>query len=118
MKLWFSDELEPAFSTIRVIDAGGRRVDRNDVHVAHLLAANAWYLVGSPTALVDAHFGRLLLAKRVLFGAMVALAAHNRLRMSPRVDAHDPAADMAQMPTLAAAKPRGAVAHPGSASMP
>ncbi len=33
MKLWFSDELEPAFSTIRVIDAGGRRVDRNDVHV-------------------------------------------------------------------------------------
>ena len=33
MKLWFSDEIEPAFSTIRVIDAGGRRVDRNDVHV-------------------------------------------------------------------------------------
>lgn len=33
VKLWLSDELEPAFSTIRVIDAGGRRVDRNDVHV-------------------------------------------------------------------------------------
>jgi putative copper resistance protein D len=54
--------------------------------------ANARYLVGSPTALVDTHFGRLLLAKLVLFGAMVALAAHNRLRISPRVEAHDPAA--------------------------
>lgn len=33
IELWFSDDLEPAFSTIRVIDAARRRVDRNDVHV-------------------------------------------------------------------------------------
>ncbi len=54
--------------------------------------ANAWHLVGIPIALVDTHFGRLLLAKSALFAAMVALAAHNRLRIAPRVEAHDPAA--------------------------
>ncbi|HEV2220658.1 MAG TPA: copper homeostasis membrane protein CopD [Casimicrobiaceae bacterium] len=54
--------------------------------------ANAWYLVGSPMALGDTRFGRLLLAKLVLFAAMVALAAHNRLRVSPRVEMHGPAA--------------------------
>lgn len=31
--LHFSEELEPAFSTIRVEDANGRRVDAGDVHL-------------------------------------------------------------------------------------
>lgn len=39
--LWFSDRLEPAFSTIRVTDTQGQRLDRGDVHG----------LKGSPEAL-------------------------------------------------------------------
>jgi copper resistance protein C len=30
---WFTQELEPAFSTIEVTDAGGTRVDKADPHV-------------------------------------------------------------------------------------
>jgi methionine-rich copper-binding protein CopC len=30
VKLWFSQELEPAFSTIRVLNAAGTQVDKND----------------------------------------------------------------------------------------
>jgi methionine-rich copper-binding protein CopC len=32
-KLWFTQELEPAFSTVAVSDAGGKRIDRRDVKV-------------------------------------------------------------------------------------
>jgi methionine-rich copper-binding protein CopC len=31
--LWFTEALEPAFSTVQVLDAGGRRVDRGDIQV-------------------------------------------------------------------------------------
>jgi methionine-rich copper-binding protein CopC len=31
VKLWFTQELEPAFSTLSVADASGRRVDKRDV---------------------------------------------------------------------------------------
>ncbi len=30
VKLWFSQELEPAFSTVRVLDKSGKQVDRRD----------------------------------------------------------------------------------------
>lgn len=30
VKLWFTQDLEPAFSTLRVLDKGGKQVDRKD----------------------------------------------------------------------------------------
>ncbi|HEV7575751.1 MAG TPA: copper resistance CopC family protein [Caldimonas sp.] len=33
VELWFSEPLEAAFSTLRVVDANGRQVDRRDVAV-------------------------------------------------------------------------------------
>jgi putative copper resistance protein D len=51
--------------------------------------ANAWYLVGDLPALIATEYGRLLLAKLALFGAMLALAAVNRWKLSPRVIAGD-----------------------------
>ena len=33
VKLWFSHALEPAFSTVRVVDSGGKQVDRQDKRV-------------------------------------------------------------------------------------
>jgi methionine-rich copper-binding protein CopC len=31
--LWFTQELEPAFSSVRVLDASGRQIDRRDAKV-------------------------------------------------------------------------------------
>jgi copper resistance protein C len=31
--VWLTEELEPAFSTLRVVDAQGKRVDRNDKRI-------------------------------------------------------------------------------------
>jgi copper resistance protein D len=56
--------------------------------VATLLATgavNTWYLAGSVRALTATDYGRLLLAKIALFLAMVAIAAVNRLRLTPRL---------------------------------
>lgn len=33
VKLWFTESLEPTFSTVRVVDAQDRRVDRDDARV-------------------------------------------------------------------------------------
>jgi methionine-rich copper-binding protein CopC len=33
LKLWFTQEIEPAFSTVKVIDSAGRRVDKSDAQV-------------------------------------------------------------------------------------
>ena len=33
VKLYFSERLEPAYSTLRVLDAAGTQVDRRDSHV-------------------------------------------------------------------------------------
>jgi putative copper resistance protein D len=46
---------------------------------------NAWLLVGTVSALVETNYGRLLLAKIVLFLLMLSLAAINRLRLTPDV---------------------------------
>ncbi|HEY6823191.1 MAG TPA: copper homeostasis membrane protein CopD [Steroidobacteraceae bacterium] len=48
---------------------------------------NAWYTVGSMPALVATPYGRLLLLKLLLFGAMLALAAINRLWLTRRLTA-------------------------------
>ena len=46
---------------------------------------NGWILAGSVPALIGTDYGRLLLAKIALFLAMVAVAAINRLRLTPRL---------------------------------
>jgi len=33
LKLWFTQEIEPAFSSVKVLDATGRRVDKADIQV-------------------------------------------------------------------------------------
>ena len=48
---------------------------------------NAWFLVGTPQALVATTYGRVLLLKLSLFGLMVALAAENRFRVTGEVAA-------------------------------
>ncbi|MBK6007343.1 CopD family protein [Ramlibacter ginsenosidimutans] len=51
---------------------------------------NGRMMVGSLQALVDTGYGRLILAKIVLFAVLLALAANNRLRLTPLL-ASDPA---------------------------
>jgi putative copper resistance protein D len=46
---------------------------------------NTWILVGSVSALVEFQYGRLLLMKLALFGVLLAVAAFNRLRLTPRL---------------------------------
>ena len=56
--------------------------------VATLMATgfvNAFYLVGSVAALFDTGYGRLLTAKIALFFVMVAVAAINRFRLTPKL---------------------------------
>jgi putative copper resistance protein D len=48
---------------------------------------NSWYLVGSIPALLGSEYGWVLLCKLVLFAAMIALAAINRLRLTPQLAA-------------------------------
>jgi putative copper resistance protein D len=58
------------------------------VSVGTLLATgivNTYYLAGSVPALLHTDYGRLLLIKIVLFLAMVAIAAVNRLRLTPQL---------------------------------
>jgi copper resistance protein D len=45
---------------------------------------NAWFLVGTPHALIATDYGRVLLLKLSLFVAMLAIAAVNRFRLTPR----------------------------------
>jgi methionine-rich copper-binding protein CopC len=33
IKAWFTQHLEPAFSTMQVLDSNGKQVDKNDAHV-------------------------------------------------------------------------------------
>ncbi len=46
---------------------------------------NSWYLAGSVEALVGTPYGRLLLIKIALFFGMVAIAAVNRMHVTPRL---------------------------------
>jgi putative copper resistance protein D len=58
--------------------------------------ASAWYTVGSVPALFGTDYGRLLLAKLALFAAMIALAAANRMRWTPRLAAASGEAGLAR----------------------
>jgi putative copper resistance protein D len=49
--------------------------------------ANAWYTVGDFPSLFGTAYGELLCVKLVLFAAMLALAAANRLRWTPQLGA-------------------------------
>jgi putative copper export protein/mono/diheme cytochrome c family protein len=58
------------------------------VCVAALIASglvNTLFLVGSFAALFGTAYGKLLVVKLALFAAMLVLAAHNRLRLTPRL---------------------------------
>lgn len=55
---------------------------------------NSWYLVGDIEALLDTAYGRLLLAKVAVFLVMVAIAACNRLRLTPRITGETALADV------------------------
>jgi copper resistance protein D len=58
------------------------------VSVAVLLTTgivNAWFLVGSFRALIATEYGQLLLLKLGVFAVMLALAATNRLWLTPRL---------------------------------
>ena len=33
VRIWFTEKLEPAFSSMRVLDADGKQVDKGDAHV-------------------------------------------------------------------------------------
>jgi copper resistance protein D len=57
--------------------------------------ANTWYTLGSVPALFGTDYGRLLLAKLALFATMIALAATNRLRWTPRLRATGESAQLA-----------------------
>jgi putative copper resistance protein D len=73
--------------------------------VAAILASglvNGWFLVGPRhlDGLIATDWGRLLLVKLALFAAMLALAALNRLRLTPRLEASltgDPAAALSAL---------------------
>lgn len=64
------------FSTLGVVSVGSLLVTG---------IANTWYTVGSVPALFGTQYGRLLLLKLLLFGAMVTLAAINRQRLAPQL---------------------------------
>jgi mono/diheme cytochrome c family protein len=48
---------------------------------------NTWYLSGNAASLLGTTYGRLLLLKISLFAFMLLIAAVNRLRLTPRLDA-------------------------------
>jgi copper resistance protein C len=33
VRIWFTEKLEPAFSSVRVVDSAGKNVDKGDVHL-------------------------------------------------------------------------------------
>jgi len=76
----------------RPLEAAARMVRRfstlGAVSVSALVLSglgNGWYLVGGVPALIGTDYGQLLLMKLVLFAAMVALAAVNRLSLTARL---------------------------------
>ncbi len=71
LKLWFTQELEPAFSTVEVHDAGDKQVDNKDAHLDDknktLLVVSlptlppgtytvSWHVVSADTHKTQGHF--------------------------------------------------------------
>src|SRR6266567_1088391 len=72
--------------------AAGRFSTLGVVCVGALLLSglvNAWFLVGDVPALFGTNYGRLLLAKLVVFAGVVTLAAINRLSLTPQLGRED-----------------------------
>jgi len=59
-------------------------------------AINAAYTLRAPSLLIESAYGRLLLAKLALFGAMLAIAAVNRWRLTPKLVSSLPASQTAR----------------------
>lgn len=84
--------LVPFAAAMRRADAGAiawRFSTLGVVSVCIILATgaiNAWFMVGNIPALIATPYGRLLIVKIVLFCVMVAVAAVNRFRLTPRRD--------------------------------
>ena len=89
---WFAVLLAPARSAALAMPAVRRFSTVASVAVALLILSGVGatlLLVVSPLALPQTVWGRLLILKVVLAGAMVALAAHNRWRSSPAIERGD-----------------------------
>ena len=56
---------------------------------------NAAYTLRTPSLLIESTYGRLLLAKLALFAAMLAIAAVNRWRLTPKLGVSSPASQTA-----------------------
>jgi copper resistance protein D len=86
----------PSAASLGLAARAARRFSRLGIaSVGALLATglvNAWYLVGDVPALLGTPYGRLLVAKILLFATMVALAATNRRRLTPQVQDRDASA--------------------------
>ena len=84
--LWQARE-PGALNQLRIAQAATSRFSTLGlVTVATLIVTgsiNTWYLVGSVPALVGTPYGRVLLVKLALFAGMLALAAVNRLKLTP-----------------------------------
>lgn len=48
---------------------------------------NSWYMLNSPSDLLTTDYGRLLSLKVILFATMLAIAAANRFRLTPKLPA-------------------------------
>jgi putative copper resistance protein D len=70
------------------------------ISVAAVLATgiiNTWEILGLAAFSINAAYNRLLLAKIALFAAMVAIAAFNRQRLTPRLSGSDHARAMRRL---------------------
>jgi putative copper export protein/mono/diheme cytochrome c family protein len=88
-----SARLTPSAASLRLAARAARRFSRlGIVSVGALILSglgNAWYLVGDIPALLGTSYGQLLVTKILLFATMVALAATNRWRLTPRLEDRD-----------------------------
>jgi copper resistance protein D len=76
------------------LDATRRFSRLGVVSVGALLASgavNSWNLLGGPRDLLTTDYGRLVLAKIVLFAAMICLATVNRYHLTPKLSESLPA---------------------------
>jgi putative copper export protein/mono/diheme cytochrome c family protein len=80
---------KPDMAWIAIVGAATRRFSRLGIACVALLLASgiveSWFLVGTVPALVGTPYGHLLLVKLALFATMIALAAVNRIQLTPRI---------------------------------
>ena len=92
---WFGVLLSPQAEAVEAVAAIRRFSAVASIAVALLLLSGVGatlLLVGSPLALPQTLWGRLLILKAVIAAGMIGLAAHNRWRGTPAIAASDTAA--------------------------